>query len=277
MRKFKSCLKKLFSPLPTEPEDQETSIIKAAALTLFVGILMLVFLAGIGHAQNAKTYIPVKAYDHRDTLYTEISRIIPELPDYNFVPALIEHESCISLTHSKCWSATSVLSNKREYSVGFFQIAKAYNPDGTTRMDTLASLKRTYKSALKEATWDNLIDRPDLQMRAGISLIHSNWNSFIGVKDPNERMKFVDNAYNGGAGWVNKERRACGLKAGCDDQLWYGNVETTCMRSKTKIPAYGNRSICDISRNHTRDVFETRMPKYQINYFNEDYLKGKQP
>lgn len=276
IKNSKRNLLKLFKKSSTiADKDPELIHIKSVSIVIFVAMLMLVFFASIGRAQSVKTYIPERAYEHRDVLYDEITRIIPELPDYNFVPALIEHESCISLKHSKCWSATSVLSNKREYSVGFFQIAKAYNPDGTKRMDTLESLRRTYRSHLKEASWDNLIDRPDLQMRAGITLIHSNWNSFRGIKDPAERMYFVDNAYNGGVGWVNRERTICGLKAGCDDQKWFGNVETTCARSKKPIPAYGNRSICDISRNHTRDVFENRLPKYQSKYYNEEYLKGR--
>lgn len=238
-------------------------------------MIALFALVSLAYAQNARTYIPERAFEYRDDLYNEITRIIPELPEYNFVGALIEHESCISLTHSKCWSATAELNNSREYSIGFFQIAKAYRPDGSIRMDTLGSLKGKYRTVLAEANWSNLKNRPDLQMRVGMTLILDNWNYFNMIEDPVERMYFVDNAYNGGAGNVAKERSACGLAAGCDPQKWFGNVERYCQRSKKPIPAYGNRSICDISRNHTVDVFQVRLPKYQKQYFNQEYLERR--
>lgn len=238
-------------------------------------VLGMFILFGFANAQNPKTYIPPKAFELRDTLYDEIKDMIPQLPDYNYVPSLIEHESCISLTHSRCWSPNSTLSNKREHSVGFFQIAKAYNPDGSVRMDTLTGLKNKYKTRLGDLSWDNIASRPDLQIRAGVALIHDNWQYFNTIKDPWERLAFTDAGYNGGPGNVAKERRACGLKDGCDPQKWFGNVETTCLRGKRPIPAYGGLSICQISRRHPIDTIKVRMPKYQDQYFNEDYIKSR--
>lgn len=243
-------------------------------ILVFLSIVIMGMIS-LAMGQNPTTYIPERAFDYRDDLYNEIHKLIPEMPDYNFVPSLIEHESCISLKHSKCWNANSVLSNKREHSIGFFQIAKAYNADGSVRMDTLGSLKRKYKTELSNASWDNLHLRPDLQIRAGVLLIRDNWVFFRGVPDPKERMYFVDAAHNSGAGNVEKDRRACNLQIGCDPNVWYGNVELTCTRSKKPIPAYGNRSFCDINRNHVTDVLKTRLPKYQKQYFNEEYIKTR--
>lgn len=242
---------------------------------IIIGIILGFALKG-AFAQNVKTYIPPQAFDYRDQLHDEIQKMLPELPDYNFLPALIEHESCISLKHSRCWSPSSTYSTSREHSVGFFQIAKAYRPDGTVRMDTLSDLKNRYTSSLKELTWKNIGQRPDLQFRAGLALTHANWNQLLSVSDPNERMVFVDVAHNSGAGWVAKERRACGLAAGCDAQKWFGNVEKHCLRSKTPNKNWGGLSVCDISRRHPKDVFENRMPKYQDQYFNKEYLESKQ-
>lgn len=244
-----------------------------AIITAFT--LGFLVICNIAFGQNVKTYIPPQAFDLRDDLYNEIVDMIPQLPEYNYVPALIEHESCISLKHSKCWNPTSTLSNKREHSVGFFQIAKAYDSNGNVRMDTLTGLKNKYKTRLADLTWENIAQRPDLQMRAGIALIHDNWQYFHTVSDPWERLAFTDAGYNGGPGNVNKERRACGLKDGCDPQKWFGNVETTCVRNKKPIAAYGGRSICTISRDHVSDVLYNRIPKYKEQYFNEEYLESR--
>lgn len=244
-------------------------------MRLFVGLLTLL-ISSCAYAQNVREYIPENAWEYRDMLFNELERNTPEIPDYNFVPALIEHESCISLRHSRCFNANSILSNKREHSIGFFQIAKAYRTDGSVRMDTLAALKSKYRNDLKEANWGNLANRPDLQMRAGTLLIKDNWNYFRHtVPDFNERMYFVDAAHNAGAGNINKDIRACNLVKGCDSSKWFGNVEKTCQRSKRPIAAYGNRSVCDINRGHVVDVFKVRKPKYNRQYFNEEYLQSK--
>ena len=249
------------------------SFIKSMITAIPKTIGLLVVLVTIGWSQNVNTYIPQRAMEHRDTLYKSIKENIPELSDYNYVPALIEHESCISLTHSKCWSPTSELNNKREYSVGFFQIAKAYNPDGSVRMDTLTSMKNKYKSRLKEASWENLKYRPDLQFTVGNLLIGENYRRYSDVKTEEDRLAFTDQAYNGGPKWVDRERTACSLKSGCNPDKYFGNVETTCQRSKKPIPTYGGRSICSIANGHTKDVLKVRMPKYQNDYFNLKYLE----
>ena len=37
--------------------------------------------------------------------------------------------------------------------------------------------------------------------------------------------------YNGGAGWVKRERRVCRQEARCSPSRWWGNVEKHCLRS----------------------------------------------
>lgn len=241
----------------------------------FMISLLVLFISSCAYAQDVKTYIPEKAWSMRDDLYISIERNIKELPDYNFVPALIEHESCISLKYSRCWNPNSTLSNSREHSVGFFQIAKTYDKHGNVSMDTLRALKNKYKTQLKDLTWANIVNRPDLQLEAGTLLIKDNWNYFRNkIPDPMERMHFVDAAHNSGAGNVNSDIRACSLVAGCDPTKWFGHVEKTCTRSKVAISQY-KRSPCEINRNHVTDVFKVRKLKYNKQYYNEEYLKTK--
>ena len=80
------------------------------------------------------------------------------------------------------------------------------------------------------------------------------------VHDPIEVVLFTDLGYNQGNGRVQTDRRACGLKAGCDPQRYFGHVELTCTAGRA--PLYGQRSACDISRHHVRDVW-ARSGKYQ--------------
>ena len=77
-------------------------------------------------------------------------------------------------------------------------------------------------------------------------------------------LKFADAAYNGGMGGLDKERRACQLAPKCNPKMWDGHVENFCMKSKK--PLYGNRSACDINREHVDQVFDKRTDKYKI-YF----------
>jgi len=80
------------------------------------------------------------------------------------------------------------------------------------------------------------------------------------VQDKQEAYAFADAAYNGGAGGVDHERRACKLTSWCDPNRWFDNVEKLCLKSKVAL--YGNRSACDINRHHVRDVLINRSAKY---------------
>jgi hypothetical protein len=238
----------------------------------FIFILMLVIPNDI-EAVDVKTYIPKNAIPLLETLYKEQQRLFKEHPYVEYFPALIEQESCISLTHSRCWSAKSTLNTKRELGVGFFQITKAFNSNGSIRFDVLNELKRAYKSELSDLTWGNIANSPNLQIRAGLLKVKDTWKNLYNVKDPRNRAIMTDAAYNGGLGHVNRERRVCGLQKNCNPQIWFGNVEM--IRSvKSQRPLYGKRSAWDINREHPRSVFNIRMPKYLKYYKSQTWFKN---
>lgn len=214
---------------------------------------------------NVKTYIPPQAFTHKETIQTELDKHFPYIPEYNYVPALIEHESCISLKHSRCWNSTSELRTKREQGLGLGQITRTFNADGSVRFDVLTDMRKKYLAELKEANWNTFKHRPDLQIRMITLLLRDNYKALRNVPNPNYRLHFTDAAYNGGIGWVQRERRACGLAKGCDPNQWFGHTENYCLRSKK--PLYGGRSVCDIAKNHPADTFRNRLPKYQRQYF----------
>jgi len=182
-------------------------------------------------------------------------------PKAAYLASLIEHESCISLTHSKCWNSKSKLKSAREEGAGLGQITRAFKPDGTIRFDALSELKYKYPRELAELSWQVVYDRPDLQIRALALMMRDNYQYFSRhVKDPYQAYAFADAAYNGGAGGVDHERRACKLTTWCDPNQWFDNVEKLCLKSKVAL--YGNRSACDINRHHVKDVINTRSEKY---------------
>jgi len=182
-------------------------------------------------------------------------------PKAAYLASLIEHESCISLTHSKCWNSRSRLKSAREEGAGLGQITRAYKADGTIRFDALSELKHKYPRELAELSWQVVYDRPDLQIRALTLMMRDNYQYFNRhVKDPYQAYAFADAAYNGGAGGVDHERRACKLTTWCDPNQWFDNVEKLCLKSKVAL--YGNRSACDINRHHVKDVINIRSEKY---------------
>ena len=231
-----------------------------ALVALAIVALGLMGLFGRAAIADVHRVIPAAAEEHRVTLRAEMDARWPDHPRREVVPALIEHESCITLTHRRCWSATSRLKTTREEGAGLGQLTRAWRADGALRFDALAELRERHP-ALRDLSWATIYQRPDLQLRAVVLKLRGDYLALRVVEDPRERLAFTDAAYNGGLGGVQKERRACQVKADCDPQLWWGHVEDTCLKSKA--PLYGTRSACDINRHHVRDVLLTRAPKYR--------------
>lgn len=225
-----------------------------------LGICLGFPLAAKGAGINPKTYIPKNAMIYLPILKTQIEQYFPSYPDYAYFGGLIEQESCIALTWNSCWNPKTTLDTKREFGAGLSQITKAYNSNGTVRFDSLAAMRRAHFAALQELSWSNVSLRPDLQMRVMILMTQDNYKDLYMVKNTTARMAFSDSAYNGGLGGVYADRRLCGLEPHCNPQLWFGNVEKTC--TKSKIAIYGRQSACDINRTHVSNVINIRMNKY---------------
>ena len=213
-----------------------------------------------------KTYIPAKAKELAPTIIREVSSTIPEYNKPFYFQSLIEHESCVALCGKgywarRCYSPVSELKTKREQGIGFFQLTRTFRKDGRVKWDVIGTLKKRHSKELKELSWDNVKDRPDLQIKAGLLLWRDNWRKLANTIPENERVYFADSIYNGG-GWVYKERRICKLRKGCDPDIWFGNVELIKdVRGKKKL--YGKRTAWDINRHHVKDVTKIRLNKYK--------------
>ena len=192
-------------------------------------------------------------------------------PNPAVLASLIEQESCISLKHSKCWNPQSRLKTSIEEGAGFGQITRAYKSNGSLRFDALQEQVNKH-SELAGWNWANVYSRPDLQLRSIVLMNRDNYWSVLRMGVPKEQaLPFVDAAYNGGVGGVANDRRLCALTKGCNSSVWFGQVEKTCTKSKaSKGPAYGNKSNCDINREHVTYVFGIRLPKYSTWWRNQN-------
>lgn len=244
----------------------------AAFDTLFLLlILSLLFTCTTAFAQtkpkvkiNPKTYIPKNAYIYMDLVQEETAKFFPTIPIPHYFPALIEQESCLSLTHSRCWRPDSQLLSAREQGAGFGQLTRAYRKDGSLRFDSLKAMRDKNMAELKELSWDNILKRPDLQTRTMVLMIKDEYKALYKITDPIKRLHMADVAYNGGRSDLNKERLLCGLTKGCDSQTWFDHVER--MKVKSTIPIYGTRSAWDINREHPETLFHIRLNKYEQFY-----------
>lgn len=224
-----------------------------------VAVATAIMLTFCGPTSPVAAQVPPQAHAHLPTLRQQVDDLLPGFEWPAYFAGLIEHESCITLTHSRCWSPTARLKTAREEGAGLGQLTRAYTPDGRIRFDALADARRLDPTGLNALRWETVYDRPDLQMRVIVLMTRANLYRLQPLVD--DPLPFADAAYNGGLGGVLNERRLCAARHGCDPDTWFGHVENHCLKSTR--PLYGNRSACDINRHHVRDVMLYRMPKYE--------------
>ncbi len=232
-----------------------------------IGLISSLILAVVAikpvHAQDPKTYIHPRAIPLLPVISSESKTYFPELKTVWYFPGLIEHESCISLKHSKCWNSRSELKTYRERGLGLGQLTAAWDKNGKLRFDNLATYRKLYPKELGELSWDTYKDRPDLQIRTMIFMVRDDYRKIQGARDEDQRLKMADSSYNGGRGSMENARKACRLTKGCDASVWDNNAEKYCTKSRLAMAGSGGRSPCDLHIGHVRDVFDTRMPKFK--------------
>jgi hypothetical protein len=174
--------------------------------------------------------------------------------------AQVERETCVSFTHPKCWSPRAELKTSRENGIGFGQVTRAYNADGSIRFDKIAELRSQHKE-LKDWSWERRYD-PRLQMTGLVLMNRSAWARFSPLAaSPEDTWSFTLSGYNGGDGGVLKDRMLCAKVPGCDPRRWAGHVELHSAKSRTKWQGYG-QSAYDINRGYVKQVMR-RAPDYR--------------
>lgn len=224
-----------------------------AALFLIV-VSMAAYSAKI--PKNAEIHLPILIETQREYW--------PNAPMPDFIAGQIEQESCISLTHSKCWSPYAQLKTSREWGRGLGQVTTAYRADGSIRFDTQEELRLKFPE-LKEWTtsrWDD----PKLQIRAIVLQDKMLFDRVKWTIIDREKIAFTLSAYNGGMGGVLQDRRYCSNIEGCDPDKWFNNVASHSLKSKKPWPGYGGKSAYEINREYVKLILDTRRLKYKGYY-----------
>lgn len=221
-------------------------------------LILFIILTWITGVVSANPLID-KAEPYRAIMLSEINTHFPQLPNYDYLPALISHETCPSAKSYKCWNPQTTFKTTREEGAGLGQLTRVYNSNGTIRFDTLTELRDKYRTQLGELKWSNVRDRPDLQIRAMIFMLRGHYNKYKDVADTTKDLiSFMDSAYNGGAGNLDKDRLLCQRAKGCDPSKWFNHVELYSVKSRQAL--YAGRSPYEINRHHVKDVLLIKMP-----------------
>jgi uncharacterized membrane protein len=107
-RKFVMPYLKLDEFVKAAKESPTGAGLVALGAMIFMSALLFVF-SPRAHAADVRTYIPAGAFIYAPILKAEQARLWPDHYAPEMLGALVEQESCISLTHSRCWNPASKL------------------------------------------------------------------------------------------------------------------------------------------------------------------------
>lgn len=230
------------------------------ALLVVIGILgvaaVMLFVPTIAHAAEvpaaAKPLLPILAQQQR--------LIWSDAPSPEVLAGQIEQESCITVTHSKCWNPRAELKTKRENGIGLGQFTRAYRADGSIRFDKITELVSTYPS-LKGWGWSNRYDGR-YQLTALVEMDKGIYQRQKGAATDRDRWSFTFSGYNGGESGVLQDRRLCANTRGCDPSRWDGHVALHSLKARRPSPGYG-KSFFAINREYVTNILDVRSHKYR--------------
>ena len=202
--------------------------------------------------------LPPNAVPYMQLLKDSIANLWPDMPMRSFFGAMIEQETCASLTGSACWNPHTELHTSREWGAGLGQLTIAYNTDGSVRFDAMKELVAKHKE-LSGWTWNDRFN-VEMQLKAIVIKNKVNWSLIkYQVADFDNRMAFLAVMYNSGSPVL--DIRLCKTIPGCKPDTWWSNVELHSVKSQFKAPGYG-QSFFEISRVYPKNVVMVRRTKY---------------
>ncbi|MCC6347943.1 MAG: transglycosylase SLT domain-containing protein [Nitrospirales bacterium] len=170
-------------------------------------IMILLLTASVATAE-----VPRRAYRYFPVLREEHQRVWPE-GDIHIIAEQINHESG--------WRRGAVRREKSGVvSYGALQVLDR----------TFLELKKKYPEALYKVDSPADMLQARWGIRAGILYDRHLWSLVSFAADMRERYAMMLSAYNGGYGWLLRDRKLAGAK-GADPDRWFGNVERFSQRS----------------------------------------------
>lgn len=218
--------------------------------------ILLVAIPTIGTAAEP----PANFFYHLPTVLKVTSEVWPDIPFPSLIGGQVEQETCISLTNKRCWSRFAALETTREYGFGLGQLTV------TKRFNAFEEVK-ALDPVLKNWKWEDRFDAEN-QLRSILLMDLRNYNIFRSAAIEKERIAFAIAAYNGGVGGILADQRICASTRGCDSSKWFGHVQNTSLKKRTKVTGYG-KSFFEINREYVENILNKRRFKY-IPYLGED-------
>lgn len=219
----------------------------------FIALLIVIILVIYAFTVYGKDNIPVNSKQYLPILNKAIDDVWKDLSIRSMEAGQIEQETCISLTHKKCWNPKAELKTSREYGFGLGQITI------TDKFNNFEEIKKMDKF-LKDWKYEDRYD-PYRQLRALVVYDHFIYSKVIGSYSDYDRLAFTLAAYNGGLGGLIQDRQLCKTITGCESNKWFGNVENTSRKSKKKSSGYG-KSFFEINREYVSNILLIRRQKY---------------
>jgi hypothetical protein len=221
--------------------------------TVLAGVIIIVLAGSFGASNAHAAGLSANAKQHIPLFKQEQTTHWASLKYPSYMAGQIEQESL--------WNPKAQLKTYREQGVGFGQQTRAWTATGALRFDALTAIVKQYPKELAGYSWETWDKRPDLSMRATVLMTRDLCTRMRGTDTQQDMFRMCLAAYNGGEGGLNKDRLACRAKAGCNPNVWFGNVEHTSLKSRVPMPGYGGRSAFDINREYVRNI-EARRIKY---------------
>jgi len=203
-------------------------IIIVSLMIALTGFIFLAFcLSSIGNYCEASE-IPHRANHYRRTLTRAASTHFGLNAPISLFAAQIHQESA--------WRP-NVCS---PYACGLAQFTKP----------TASDMGRWYPGIGKPDVFD-----PVWSIQALVLYNLRNYRSTKGVDGESDRWAMALAKYNGGPGWINRERNRCKKIAACDHNLWWGNVGRYCHPRRRASACKENRHYPDKIINRLQPIY----------------------
>ena len=206
---------------------------------------------------QAMQYFPHLQVEAAETLRGEVAPAI--------LASQVEQESCITLTHKRCWNPTVEFKTAREQGFGLAQITITYDKQGHEVMNRFKDLQRL-DPMLAQWKWDDRFDAR-YQLRA-LAVGDRDCLPYALGATGEEKVAMAMACYNGGAGSKKRkngltgDRIVCRATVNCDANRWWNNVELTSTKAKAPAPGY-KVSFFQINRDYVRRILRERSTKYR--------------